>query len=224
MRAYQNNPQLNAQRASSAVRPTKTCRRPCRVIARRSRSPPVPAINTDTNHDLRRYADPLSSALKFTAPTRRAAVGWTHSYADAVQRQSNRQQDPRGREPGFRRARSVASAEQTVLLNRRDDLHGLSARLRDRRGSTQQRPRARADAQADPGPLQRRRSDTHRRRAVGGPAGRGPDSGTVRRIHADDDPLELSPHHRQRTGRHWRRARRSIATCRERCHPRSASA
>ena len=49
VRAYQNNPQLNAQRA--AVRsPTRTCRRRCRAIGRASRSPPAPATNTPTRY------------------------------------------------------------------------------------------------------------------------------------------------------------------------------
>ena len=54
--------------------------------------------------------------------------------------------------------------------------------------------------------------------------GRRQDPATGRRSHPDHDAIEFPPHHRQRTGKPWRRARRSIAFCRQRCRPRSNSA
>ena len=75
-----------------------------------------------------------------------AAQRRRHRDADALQRPADRQPDPRGGEPGFRRARSAAGARTVGAALGRHHLHGLSARLRDRRGSEEQRPRARTDA------------------------------------------------------------------------------
>ena len=198
VRAYQNNPQLNAQRAS--VRFTDE-----NVPQALSGYRPKVAITasagyqyTDTNSHPGRHAD---RARQDRNPRRQpAAQRRRHGHPDAVQRPADRQQDPRGGEPGLGRARSAAGARADGAAVGRHHLHGLSARLRHRRGSAQQHPRARADAEADPRPLQCRRSDAHRRRAVGGAARRRPDAAADRRIQPDDDALEFPPHHRQRAG------------------------
>ena len=127
-----------------------------------------------------------------------AAQHRRHRDADAVQRPADRQPDPRGGEPGFGRARSVAGARTDRAAAGGHHLHGLSARLRDRRSSEEQRPRARTDAEADQGPFQRRRGDAHRRRAIRGAARRGQYPVADRRSQSDDDAVELPPHHRQR--------------------------
>ena len=148
-----------------------------------------------------------------------------HRDANAVQRQPDRQQDPRGGEPGFWRARSAAGARGVGAAVGRHDLHGLSARLRDRRGAEEQRPRARADAEADPGPLQCRRSDPHRRCAVGGAARRRQDAVIGRGSKPDHHRrARISAASSATSRERSRRARRSIAFCRARCRRRSNSA
>ena len=196
VRAYQNNPQLNAQRATGARH-------------RRKRAAGVVGLSPEgrghrqrrlsiyrRQHHLGRYADPdradRNSRRQCAAQRRR------HRHAERVQRPADRQQDPRGGKPGLRRARRVARARADRAAVGRHHLHGLSARLRDRRGSEEQRPRARADAEADPGPLQCRRSDAHRRRAIGGATRRRQDATADRRSQPGHDALEFPPHHRQR--------------------------
>ncbi len=222
VRAYQNNPQLNAQRA--AVRATDenvpqalSGYRP-KVALTASARLPVHRHQFDPG----RHADPARQNRNSRhRPTARRRP---HGHADALQRQSDRQQDPGRGKPGFGGARrpARAGAERSALGGH--DLHGLSARLRHRRGSAQQHPRARADPEADPGPLQCRRGDPHRRCAVGSAARRRQDPAADRRSQPDDDAVEFPPHHRQRTARNWRRVRRWIASCRARSPPRSNSA
>ena len=180
--------------------PTKTCRRPCRAIARRSRSPPAPAINTPIRNTTAGGTPNAIVRTEIHGANAPRSVG-AHGLADALQRPADRQQDPRRGEPGLRlRAKRLRVLEQTVLLSARHHLHGLSARFRHRRGSAQQRPRARTDAEADPRSLQCRRGHPHRRRAVGSAACRRQDAAADRRSQSDDDARELPPHHRQRAG------------------------
>ena len=222
VRAYQNNPQLNAQRAQ--VRATDE-----NVPQALSGYRPKVAVTASAGYQ---YTDTLTTSggtstrivRNRTSRHQCAAQRRRHRHADALQRPADRQQDPRGGEPGLGRARRVAGARADRAASARHHLHGLSARFRDRRGSEEQRARARADAEADPRPLQCRRSDAHRRRAVGGAARRRQDAAADRRSQSDHDALEFPPHHRQRAGNILRRARRSIASCRPRCRPPSISA
>ena len=223
VRAYQNNPQLNAQRAQVRITDEN-------VPQALSGYRPKVAVTASAGYQ---YTDTLSTAGRrrqhgscrpiFTAPIRRAA-----SAPPSRRRCSTASRPPTG--PERRRARFPARAkrlrvlEQTVLLVGRHDLHGLSARFRDRRGAEEQRSRARADAETDARPLQCRRSHAHRRRAVGGAARRRQDAAADRGSQSDHDALELPPHHRQRAAKRLRRARRSIASCRRRCRPPSNSA
>ena len=166
VRAYQNNPQLNAQRAS--VRATDE-----NVPQALSGYRPRVAITAQRRLSIHRYAQhpggtPTTDRQHRDSRRQCAAQRRRHRDADAVQRPADRQPDPRGGEPGFGRARRLAGARTDRAALGRHHLHGLSARLRDRRGSAEQRPRARTDAEADQGPLQRRRGHAHRRRAIRG--------------------------------------------------------
>ena len=198
VRAYQNNPQLNAQRAS--VRSTDE-----NVPQALSGYRPKVAVTasggyqyTDTNSTPGGSATQLvRTEIHGTDPPRSAGLTVTQTLYNG---NHNRQQDPRGGEPGLRRARGSARAGRDGAALRGHHLHGLSARCRHPRGSAQQYPRSRADAEADPRSLQCRRGDAHRRRAIGGAACRRQDPATDRRSQSDDDALEFPPHHRQRTG------------------------
>ena len=173
VRAYQNNPQLNAQRA--LVRSTDE-----NVPQALSGYRPKVAVTLGGGYQ---YTDALSSAFgtatDFHGP-QATAQRRRHRHPDALQRQSNRQQNPRGGESGLGRARGLAGARTDRAAQRGHDLHGLSARCRHRRGSAQQHPRARTDTEADPGSVQCRRSNAHRRRAVGGAACRRQDAAADR--------------------------------------------
>ena len=215
VRAYQNNPQLNAQRAQ--VRFTDE-----NVPQALSGYRPKVAVTASAGYQ---YTDTLSTqggndehAGSHRYPRRQsAAQRRRHRHADALQRPADREQDQGGGEPGLGRARSLEGARTDRAASGGHDLHGLSARFRDRRGAEEQRSRARADAETDARPLQCRRSDAHRRRAVGSAACRRQDAAADGRSQSEHDAVELPPHHRQRAGKTLLRARRSIASCRRRC-------
>jgi len=70
-----------------------------------------------------------------------------HRHAERVQRSTDRQQDPRRREPGFRGAREgLRVLEQSVLLSAATIYMDYLRDFRDRRGPEEQRSRARTDA------------------------------------------------------------------------------
>ena len=188
VRAYQNNPQLNAQRARSDHRRERAAGfvrlSPARRGHRQRRLPIYRYAQHSGRHVHRPRAAP-DSRRQCAAQRRR------YRLADPVQRPADREQDPRRGEPGFGGARRLARAGTDRAAVGRHHLHGLSARLRDRRGSEEQRPRSRTDAEADQGPLQRRRGHAHRRRAVGSAACRRQDPAADRRIQPD--------HHARRT-------------------------
>ena len=108
VRAYQNNPQLNAQRAQ--VRFTDE-----NVPQALSGYRPKVAVTASAGYQ---YTDTLSTqGGNATTPgkdqySRRqsAAQRRRHRHADALQRPADREQDQGGGEPGFRRARSLAGA------------------------------------------------------------------------------------------------------------------
>ena len=112
VRAYQNNPQLNAQRAQ--VRSTDE-----NVPQALSGYRPKVALTasagyqyTDVEHHLGRLADPRSSEPRFTAPTRRAAP------ASRSRRRCSTASRPPTR-PAPRRARFPARAKRCGCSNRR---------------------------------------------------------------------------------------------------------
>ena len=224
MRAYQNNPQLNAQRAQ--VRFTDE-----NVPQALSGYRPKVAVTASAGYQ---YTDTLTHARAATANTlvthailhganapRSVGATVTQTLFNG-QQTANRTRAAESQVSGAREA--LAGARTDRAARGRHDLHGLSARFGDRRGAEEQRSRARADAEADARPLQCRRSHPHRRRAVGGAARRRQDAAADRGSQPDHDALELPPHHRQRAAKRWRRARRSTASCRGRCRPPSNSA
>ena len=128
VRAYQNNPQLNAQRAQ--VRSTDE-----NVPQALSGYRPKVALTASAGYQYYRHtqhagrhSDPACANRH--SRRRSAAQRRRDGHPDAVQRQSDRQQDPRRREPGFRRARGVAGDGRDHPAQRRHHLHGLLARLR----------------------------------------------------------------------------------------------
>ena len=108
VRAYQTNPQLNAQRAQVRVTDENV---PQALSGYR------PKVSVTASAGVQ-YTDTLSTAggtptaLVRTSASRhqRAAQRRPHDLADAVQRPADRQQDPRGGEPGVGGARGVARA------------------------------------------------------------------------------------------------------------------
>ena len=133
VRAYQNNPQLNAQRAQ--VRSTDE-----NVPQALSGYRPKVAVTASAGYQ---YTDTLTtqggtpSSLVRTDihganPPRSVGATVTQTLFNG-QQTANRTRAAESQVSGAREALRVL--EQTVLLSGRHDLHGLSARLRDRRGS-----------------------------------------------------------------------------------------
>ena len=149
VRAYQNNPQLNSQRAQ--VRSTDE-----NVPQALSGYRPKVAVTASAGYQ---YTEPVSTAggtanqlvqTEIHGANAPRSVGATITQnVFNGQQTANKTRAAESQVSGAREGLRVL--EQTVLLSRRHHLHGLSARLRDRRGSEEQRPRARADAEADAG-------------------------------------------------------------------------
>ena len=100
VRAYQTNPQLNAQRASVRVTDENVPQalsgyRPQVSVAATAGTQYTAAV---TNQPLA----PGVIARIGQYGVNRAAYGAGHHHADAFQRPADRQQDPRGGEPGVR--------------------------------------------------------------------------------------------------------------------------
>ena len=198
VRAYQNNPQLNAQRAQVRITDEN-------VPQALSGYRPKVAVTASAGYQ---YTDTLSTQggdantlvktnIHGANPPRSVGATITQTLFNG-QQTANRTRAAESQVSGAREALRVL--EQTDPAQRRHDLHGLSAQLRDRRGAEEQRSRARADAETDAGSLQCRRSHAHRRCAVGGAARRRQDAAPDRGSQPDHDALELPPHHRQRAG------------------------
>ena len=173
VQAYQNNPSLNAQRASLRATDENV---PQALSGYR------PKISVTANGGYN-YASTLSHTVSqsvfpntddlFEFRRRfRFARRRRHRDADALQRLSDRQQNAPGRKPGDGRARDVARHRAAGAARRGDRLHEFAARRGDPRSQPQQRRSAHRAAQADPRPLQCRRSDAHRRGASRIAAGR----------------------------------------------------
>jgi len=159
VRAYQSNPQLNAQRAQ--VRSTDE-----NVPQALSGYRPKVAVTASGGYQ---YQDNNSTSGGTPTAIVRTEIHGANAPRSAgvtvsqtlFQWPADRQQDPRGGEPGLGRARSLAGARTDRAALGRHDLHGLLARLRHRRGSEEQRARSRTDAEADPRSIQCGRSDAH---------------------------------------------------------------
>ncbi len=147
-RAYQGNPQLNAQRAIvrqsdegvsqalSGYRPTLSA---TAAVGRQYTNesgviPPIPPGLPDRRllQRQRRY---------------HAVVGRAYRPANAFQRPADRQQGAQGREPGFRVTRDAARDGRVGIAFGRDRLHGRIARYGQPRGAAEQRSRLAAHAQ-----------------------------------------------------------------------------
>ena len=198
VRAYQNNPQLNAQRAN--VRSTDE-----NVPQALSGYRPKVAVTasagyqyTDTNSTFGGSATQLvRTEIHGTDPPRSAGLTITQTLYNG-NKTANRTRAAESQVSGAREALRVL--EQTVLLSAATIYMDY---LRDAAILEVQRSNTRvleADAEADPRSLQCRRGDAHRRRTIGGAACRRQDPGADRRSQSDDDALEFPPHHRQRTG------------------------
>ena len=128
VRAYQNNPQLNAQRAAGALHrreraagavglsPEGRGHRQRRLSIHRHATPPRAARR------------PRSCAPKSTAPTRRAASALTVTQTlFNGQQTANRTRAAESQVSGAREALARARTDRAAVG--RHDLHGLSARL-----------------------------------------------------------------------------------------------
>ena len=147
VRAYQNNPQLNAQRAQ--VRSTDE-----NVPQALSGYRPKVAVTasagyqyTDSLHHLgRRRRTDRAHRIHGTNAPRSVGATVTQTLFNG-QQTANKTRAAESQVSGAREALARARADRAAVG--RHHLHGLSARLRDRRGSEEQRSRARADAEAD---------------------------------------------------------------------------
>ena len=145
VRAYQNNPQLNAQRAQ--VRSTDE-----NVPQALSGYRPKVALTASAGYQ---YTDTQSTAggdantLVRTPPIhganapRSAGLTVTQTLFNG-QQTANKTRAAESQVSGAREALRFLEAERAALG--RHDLYGLSARLRDRRGAEEQRSRSRTDA------------------------------------------------------------------------------
>ena len=222
VRAYQNNPQLNAQRA--LVRSTDE-----NVPQALSGYRPKVALTASAGYQYHRTRSrppaerpTPSSGPRPTARTRRAASG-----SPSIRRCSTGIRPPTRparRKPGVRCARGLARARADRAVFSRQHLHGLFARLRHRGGAEEQRAGAGADAEADPRSLQCRRGDAHRRRPVRSAARRWQDPGADGRIQPGDDAARTIAASSATSRRISRRVRRSTVSCRQACRRRWSSA
>ena len=173
IQAYQNNPQLNAQRAATRAIDENV---PQALAGYRPRvsatSEPRRAISRQPDEDDQRRA--ACPAIPQHAGNAAVTDRRRDRHADAVQRLPDRQPHAAGGRPGVRRARDAAHDRADRAAQRGHRLHESAARRRDPRAAAQQRRRAGSDAAADARPLQRRRGDPHRRGAGGIAAGRRP--------------------------------------------------
>ena len=198
VRAYQNNPQLNAQRAQVRVTDEN-------VPQALSGYRPKVSVTASAGYQYSRSAtaggtgDQTRAQPAFTAPMRRIASAPPSSQTlYNGQQTANRTRAAESQVSGAREALRVL--EQTVLLQAATIYMDY---LRDSaivEVQTKQRSRARTDPQADARPLQCRRGNAYRRRTVRGATRRRQDAVVDRGIHAEHDAIELPPHHRQRAG------------------------
>ena len=191
VQAYQNNPQLNAQRAATRAVDENV------AIALGGYRPRVTATGTLQET----YLETLSrTGVDQHLHQRRncGAVGAGTYGVTATQTLFNGfQTGNRTRQAEaqvFSARETLRTTEQTVLLNAATAYMNLLRDSRAPRSAAQQRDRARSDAAADARPVQCRRGDAHRRGAGGIPAG-------CRPLRAADRGIELHHIAGQSTGR-----------------------
>ena len=226
VQAYQNNPSLNAQRASLRATDENV---PQALSGYR---PKVSATatagfnysSTQSRTSISQSAFPNTDDLFEYRRRFRFAQRRRHGVADALQRQSDRQQNAPGRKPGDGRARDIARHRAAGAARRGHRLYGFAARRGDARSAAQQRRSPHRTAQTDARPLQCRRSDAHRRRA-GRIAARGRPLPIARRAVAIRDVAgAISARHRRRSRASSPPARRWTGFRRRRCPARSLRA
>ena len=121
VRAYQNNPQLNAQRAS--VRATDE-----NVPQALSGYRPKVSVTASGGYQYTDSTQGVTGGLAQGIHGAQApSVRWCHSFADSFQRLPDRQQDARGGRTGVGVARRSAGSRTDPAALSFDRLHGLSA-------------------------------------------------------------------------------------------------
>ena len=196
VRAYQNNPQLNAQRAQ--VRFTDE-----NVPQALSGYRPKVAITASAGYQ---YTDTLTTCRRHREPARehpnsrrqRAAQRRRHRSRRTCSTASKPPTRPARRKARFRaRAKVCGCSSRRVLLSAATIYMDY---LRDSAIVEVQKSNVRVLEQTlkqTQGPVQCRRSDAHRRRAVGGTTRRRQDATADCRSQSGHDAIELPPHHRQ---------------------------
>ena len=162
VQAYQNNPQVNAQRA--VVRATDE-NVPQALSGYRPRISATVTAGKQTSTTLSRTESGATGENVVTLhPDRRAHMAahvWRNGDADAVQRLPDRQPYPHGGKPGIPGARNAACHRADRAARRGNRLHEFAARHRDPRFATTQRRSDPGTIAADARPLQCRRGDAH---------------------------------------------------------------
>ena len=162
VQAYQNNPVLNAQRASLRAQDEAV---PQALSGYRPRVSATASVGNQLQNTLTKSVTPRRPGLYRIERGLHAAFGRRDGDADAVQRLPDR-----ATAPGRRNRRCLPRARRCGdradrAARRRDRLHERAARQRDPRPAEPQRRGAAGAAAPDPRPLQCRRGDPHRRGA-----------------------------------------------------------
>ncbi len=196
VRAYQNNPQLNAQRA--AVRATDE-----NVPQALSGYRPKVAVTasagyqyTDLNSTFGGTATQIvRSEVHGTDPPRSAGLTVTQTLYNGNQT-ANKTRVAESQVSGAREGLRVL--EQTVLLSAATVYMDYLRNSAIVEVQSEQRSRSRSDAEADQGPFQCRRSNSHRRRPVRSTACGRQDAAARGSSDADDHASQLPSYYRQR--------------------------
>ena len=163
VQAYQNNPSLNAQRASLRATDENV---PQALSGYRPKLSVTAGGGYNYNNAVQQF--PVGGRHQHTVrPDILFTYRRRHRLIHAVQRLPDRQPHPAGRKPGRCCARDLARHRAAGFARCRNRLHEFVAGSRDPRSQSPQRRGAHRAAQADPRPLQCRRSHPHRRRSGG---------------------------------------------------------
>ncbi len=189
VQAYQNNPQLNAQRASTRAIDENVS------IALGGYRPRVTATSSLSEVYLENVAraPEADSATRLPARmrSRPLVLPATQTLFNGFQTGNRTRQ---AEVAGACGARNTAQHRADGAAERGHGLHEPAARHRHSRAPAQQRQRARSDAATDARPLQRRRGDAHRRGAGRVASGR-------RALAAADGANPTTRHRRRTIGR-----------------------
>ena len=213
VQAYQNNPSLNAQRAS--LRATDE-----NVPQALSGYRPKLSLTATGGYNYQNATSVVPGRRRSHHQPIRAELLFAHDrrqrHLHPVQRLPDRQSDPSGGKPGGCGARDLACHRAAGAARCRDRLHESVARSGGARSAAAQRRSSDRTAQADARPFQRRRSNAHRRSASRIAARRRTLATSRRPVAIRDIASELSPGDRRRSGHPRCRARLSTG-CRPTC-------